>query len=82
MSFDTNSTMLTACYWAAQYLTLAIGLTLIYKVQRFGNFAQAEIMLVGAYIGGALVHRLSDRVFVYLVEAVIAAAAVALLVRG
>ena len=51
MSFDTNSTMLTACYWAAQYLTLAIGLTLIYKVQRFGNFAQAEIMLVGAYIG-------------------------------
>ena len=40
------------------------------------------IMLVGAYIGGALVHRLSDRVFVYLVEAVIAAAAVALLVRG
>lgn len=51
ISFNTSSTMFTSLFWAAQYLTLALGLTLIYKVQRFGNFGQAEIMLFGAYIG-------------------------------
>jgi ABC-type branched-subunit amino acid transport system permease subunit len=51
ISFNTSSTLFTSFYWAAQYLTLALGLTLIYKVQRFGNFGQAEIMLFGAYIG-------------------------------
>ena len=40
------------------------------------------IMLVGAYIGGKLVHRVPDHVFVYIVEGVMLSAAVALLVRG
>ena len=51
VTIDVYSTVFTSLFWAAQYLSIAIGLTLIYKVQRFGNFAQAETMLIGAYIG-------------------------------
>ncbi len=50
-TFNLSSTLFTGFYWAAAYLSIAVGLTLTYKVQRFGNFAQAEIMLFGAYIG-------------------------------
>nr|AIE92795.1 high-affinity branched-chain amino acid transport system permease protein BraE (livM) [uncultured marine group II/III euryarchaeote AD1000_28_C09] len=45
------STLFSGFYWGAAYLAIAAGLTLTYKVQRFGNFAQAEIMLFGAYVG-------------------------------
>ena len=37
-------------YWAAAYLSIAIGLTLTYKVQGYGNFAQGEFLLLGSYI--------------------------------
>ena len=40
------------------------------------------IMIAGAYLGGKLVNRLPDRVFVYIVEGVMLAAAVALLIRA
>ena len=50
-SFNLSSTLFSGLYWGAAYLSIAVGLTLIYKVQNFGNFAQAEMMLVGAYVG-------------------------------
>ena len=50
MNFNVSSISLSGLYWAAAYLSIAIGLTLTYKVQRFANFAQAEMMLFGAYV--------------------------------
>ncbi len=61
LNFNLASIGLSGLYWAAAYLSVAVGLTLTYKVQRFGNFAQAEMMLVGAYI--ALTLMWSDRFF-------------------
>ncbi|MDP6659282.1 MAG: ABC transporter permease [Candidatus Poseidoniia archaeon] len=48
--FNLTSFSFTGLYWAAAYLSIAAGLTLTYKVQRFGNFAQAEMMLFGAFV--------------------------------
>jgi uncharacterized protein len=45
-------------------------------------FIVGAIMIVGAYFGGRLVNRMPDRVFVYIVEGVMLAAAGALLIRG
>ena len=39
------------------------------------------VMIAGAYLGGAIVNRVSDKAFVYIVEAVMLAAAVSLLLR-
>ena len=39
------------------------------------------IMIIGAYVGGAIVNRVSDKAFVYIVEGVMVAAAVSLLLR-
>ncbi|SVD21978.1 uncharacterized protein METZ01_LOCUS374832, partial [marine metagenome] len=50
-TFNLTSTFFSGLYWASAYLAIAVGLTLTYKVQRFGNFAQAEMMLFGAYVG-------------------------------
>ena len=50
-TFRLSSVFWSGLYWAAAYLAIAVGLTLTYKVQRFGNFAQAEMMLFGAYVG-------------------------------
>ena len=36
--------------WSSTYLAIAIGLTLTYKVQRYGNFAQSEIFMIGMYL--------------------------------
>jgi branched-chain amino acid transport system permease protein/neutral amino acid transport system permease protein len=30
----------------------AIGLTLVYGIARFGNFAHGDLMTLGAYLGG------------------------------
>ena len=38
-------------------------------------------MVASAYVGGAIVNRVSDKAFVYIVEIVIVAAAISLLVR-
>lgn len=61
LNFNLASMTLSGLYWAAAYLSVAIGLTLTYKVQRFGNFAQAEMMLIGGYV--ALTVMWSDRFF-------------------
>ena len=61
MNFNLSSIGLSGLYWSAVYLSIAIGLTLTYKVQRFANFAQAEMMLVGSYV--ALTLMWSDRFF-------------------
>ena len=50
LNFNLASVGLSGLYWSAAYLSVAIGLTLTYKVQRFANFAQANMMLVGAYV--------------------------------
>lgn len=59
--YNLSSISLSAIYWSAAYMTVAIGLTLTYKVQRYGNFAQAELMLLGSYI--ALIMMWSDTFF-------------------
>jgi branched-subunit amino acid ABC-type transport system permease component len=61
LNFNLASVGLSGLYWSAAYLSVAIGLTLTYKVQRFANFAQANMMLVGAYV--ALTLMWSDRFF-------------------
>ena len=61
MNFNLSSIGLSGLYWAAVYLSIAVGLTLTYKVQRFANFAQAEMMLIGSYVGITLMW--SDRFF-------------------
>lgn len=61
LNFNLTSVGLSGLYWAAAYLCIAVGLTLTYKVQRYGNFAQGEMMLVGSYV--ALTVMWSDRFF-------------------
>ena len=60
-NFNLASVGSSGLYWSAVYLSIAIGLTLTYKVQRFANFAQAEMMLLGSYV--ALTLMWSDRFF-------------------
>ena len=48
-------------HYSSQYLLIAIGLTLTYKVQRYGNFAQAELFMVGMFLG--LIVALSDQYY-------------------
>jgi len=40
------------------------------------------VMMTGAYFGGKLLHKVPDQAFVYIVEGVMVAAAIALLVKG
>ena len=41
--------------WAATYLSIAVALTLTYRVQRYGNFAQSEYFMLGMYIAMAII---------------------------
>ena len=61
INFNLSAVGLSALFWGAAYLSIAAGLTLTYKVQRYGNFAQAEFMLVGTYV--AMTMMWSDRFF-------------------
>ena len=61
LNFNLSSLGSSSLYWSAVYISIAIGLTITYKVQRFANFAQAEMMLFGAYV--ALTLMWSDRFF-------------------
>ena len=75
--------------------TMASGMTIInvVKIGIYGSFALIDtsalllavvlglVMVGGAYVGGAVVNRVSDKAFVYIVEIVIVAAAISLLVR-
>ena len=75
--------------------TMASGMTIInvVKIGIYGSFALLDtsslilafslglIMVVGAYVGGMITNRVSDKAFVYIVEVVIVGAAISLLVR-
>lgn len=75
--------------------TMAAGMTIInvVKIGIYGSFALFDqqalllagtlglVMVAGAYLGGAITNRVSDKAFVYIVEVVIVGAAVSLLVR-
>ena len=41
--------------WSTTYLAIAVGLTLTYKVQRYGNFAQSEFFMIGMYLSMVMV---------------------------
>ena len=41
--------------WSSTYLAIAVGLTLTYKVQRYGNFAQSELFLIGMYLSMVMI---------------------------
>lgn len=76
--------------------TMASGMTVInvVKVGMYGTYTLLDargiviamslgiIMIGGAYVGGMLVKRVSDRAFVYIVEAVMVTAAISLLARS
>ena len=47
--------------WSSTYLAIAIGLTLTYKVQRYGNFAQSELFMIGMFL--AMIMIWSDFLF-------------------
>ena len=51
ITFDLVSLGTNTLIWSATYLSIAIGLTLTYKVQRYGNFAQSEFFMVGMFFG-------------------------------
>ncbi len=75
--------------------TMASAMTLINLVKAgvYGTYALLDVdgltlaialgvvMIAGAYVGGMIVNRVSDRAFVVIVEAVIVVAAISLLVR-
>jgi neutral amino acid transport system permease protein len=50
VSFNIASHGFTGLVWAATYLAIAAGLTLTYRVQQYGNFAQSEYLVFGSYI--------------------------------
>ncbi len=50
-TFDLMSLTTNTIYYSAAYLAIAVGLTLTYKVQRYGNFAQSELFMVGMFTG-------------------------------
>ena len=41
--------------WSSTYLAIAVGLTLTYKVQRYGNFAQSELFMIGMYLSMVMI---------------------------
>ena len=49
VSIGTNTLI-----WSSTYLAIALGLTLTYKVQRYGNFAQSEFFMVGMFLAMVL----------------------------
>ena len=49
-TLDSVSIATGTLTWSSTYLAIAIGLTLTYKVQRYGNFAQSELFLFGMYL--------------------------------
>jgi branched-subunit amino acid ABC-type transport system permease component len=50
--------LFNSCVTGSLYLIAAIGLTLTYGLSRFPNFAHAEFMALGAYVGYAVAEQL------------------------
>ena len=55
ITIDFASLGLGTLTWSSTYLAIAIGLTLTYKVQRYGNFAQSELFMIGMYVALAII---------------------------
>ena len=51
---DLGSLTTSTLTWSSTYLAIAVGCTLTYSVQRYGNFAQSEFFMLGMYVGIAL----------------------------
>ena len=60
-TLDSVSIATGTLTWSSTYLAIAIGLTLTYKVQRYGNFAQSELFMIGMYL--AVVLTWTDQLF-------------------
>jgi neutral amino acid transport system permease protein len=54
-TLDSASIITGTMTWSTTYLAIAVGLTLTYKVQRYGNFAQSELFMIGMYLAVLMV---------------------------
>ena len=54
VTLNLGSLMTSTLTWSSTYLAIAVGCTLTYSVQRYGNFAQSEYFMLGMYVGIAL----------------------------
>jgi branched-subunit amino acid ABC-type transport system permease component len=50
ISFNLTSIGFSTLTWSSTYLAIAVGCTLTYSVQRYGNFAQSEFFMLGMYV--------------------------------
>ena len=48
--FNLSSIGFSTLTWSSTYLAIAVGCTLTYSVQRYGNFAQSEFFMLGMYV--------------------------------
>jgi branched-subunit amino acid ABC-type transport system permease component len=55
ITLDLISISTSTLTWSSTYLAIAVGLTLTYKVQRYGNFAQSELFMMGMYLSMVMV---------------------------
>ncbi len=55
ITLDLVSVGVGTLTWSTTYLAIAVGLTLTYKVQRYGNFAQSEFFMIGMYLAMVMV---------------------------
>ena len=55
ITLDLISISVGTLTWSTTYLAIAVGLTLTYKVQRYGNFAQSEFFMIGMYLSMIMV---------------------------
>ena len=51
LSFNLGTIGISTLTWSSTYLAIAVGCTLTYSVQRYGNFAQSEFFMLGMYVG-------------------------------
>ena len=55
VTLDLASIATNTMIWSSTYLAIAVGLTLTYKVQRYGNFAQSELFMIGMYLSMVMI---------------------------
>ena len=51
ITFSLGQLTISTLTWSSTYLAIAVGCTLTYSVQRYGNFAQSEFFMLGMYVG-------------------------------
>ena len=51
VTFGSGQLTISTLTWSSTYLAIAVGCTLTYSVQRYGNFAQSEFFMLGMYVG-------------------------------